>query len=186
MTEFYLDIETEGTDPQQDRILTIQWQQLEAGAPVGELTILKEWEEGEAAIVKRAVDKGILDPGWDFVPVGSRLRFDLTFLVEKAQKYDLVKWTTADVKRYFFGKPTLDLGPVLVLMNEGKFKGSGLDSFTKKTESGAIVPVLYNEGKYGEIVDYVKDEAEAVLELLEGVKDILSVYGRARRGMHPP
>ncbi len=181
MTEYYFDIETEGTDPQEDRILTIQWQQLLDGKPVGDLVILKEWEDGEEAIVRVAVEKGILDPGWDFVPVGNRLRFDLTFLVEKAQAHGLVDWTTADVKRYFFDKPSLDVGPVLVLMNEGRFRGSGIENFSKKQRSGAIVPELYRAKDYAGIVAYVEEETEAVLEFLDGVKDLLTVYGKTLR-----
>ena len=42
---YYLDIETTGLDPLQDKIITIQYMELErnTGKPVGPLKILKEW-----------------------------------------------------------------------------------------------------------------------------------------------
>ena len=48
MANYYLDIETTGLDPGNSSIITIQYQELERGTgrPVGELSILKEWELG--------------------------------------------------------------------------------------------------------------------------------------------
>lgn len=180
MTEYYFDIETLGTDPQEDKIITIQYQMLEDGEPVGELVILKEWESSEGEIVKEILDQKLLQATWDFVPVGNRLRFDIIFIIEKAQKYGLLDWKLGDMKHYFFEKPRLDVYPVLVLMNDLKFKGSGIDEFTTKRK-GEIVPVYYSERSYDKIVDYIIQERDAVLGLIAELRSVLSVFGRRKK-----
>jgi len=105
MTEFYFDIETVGTDPLMDKIVTIQYQQLADGNPIGDFRVLKEWEEGEKRIVERIIDEKLFEPHWEFVPIGNNLRFDIVFLMEKAQQYGLEEWDVGRVKQYFFMKP---------------------------------------------------------------------------------
>ncbi len=148
--------------------------------PTGPLQIMAEWEWGEKQIIQMALEKGILQPNWDFVPVGNRLRFDLTFLVERATKWDLIKWDAATLKYYWFTKPILDLQPILILMNRGKFAGSSLHAFAEK-DPGARVPALYRKGAYKEIIDYVAKEHEAALDLLREAAKILGDLGDARR-----
>lgn len=181
MTEYYFDVETEGKDPQQDRVVTIQYQQLEGGAPQGNLTILTEWEWGEKEILRTILEKGLLEPGWDFVPVGNRLRFDITFVAQRAEQHGLLKWEAADLRYYFFTKPMLDLQPVLVLMNRGRFEGSGLTSFTAKEAWSNVVPPLYRKGDHAAILRYVEEERDAVLELYAEVQSVLSTLGDRRR-----
>jgi len=180
MTEYYFDIETLGTDPQDDKIITIQYQMLEDGEPVGDLVILKEWESSEGEIVKEILDKQLLEPGWDFVPIGNRLRFDIIFIIEKAQQHGLLDWKPGDMKYYFFNKPTLDISPILVMMNDLKFLGSGIDNFTKK-KKGSIVPVHYNKGEFDEIIKYIGVERDAVLGLIAEVRAVLSTFGNRKR-----
>ena len=48
LTEWYFDIETEGTDPQQDKILSIQYQSMSDGEPMGPFQVLAEWEWGRS------------------------------------------------------------------------------------------------------------------------------------------
>ena len=73
MGTFYLDVETTGLDPAKDRIITIQFQELDryTGEAVGELVILKEWESSEKEILKEFIEKsGILDSyDFSFVPI---------------------------------------------------------------------------------------------------------------------
>ena len=140
LTLFYFDQETTGDDPQQDRIVTVQYHQLDENLePVGMFQIMTEWEWGEKQIIQMTLEKGILQPTWDFVPVGNRLRFDLTFLIERATKWNLIQWDMATLKYYWFTKPVLDLQPVLILMNRGEFSGSSLHAFADK-DPGARVP----------------------------------------------
>ena len=181
LTLFYFDQETTGDDPQQDRIVTVQLHQLDDDLePVGPFQIMAEWEWGEKEIIQMILGKGILQPGWDFVPVGNRLRFDLTFLVERATKWNLIQWDMATLKFYFFTKPFLDLQPVLVLMNRGRFTGSSLHAFADK-EPGARIPALYRKGSFEDIIAYVTREHDAALELLRESKKLLSDFGETRR-----
>jgi hypothetical protein len=181
LTLFYFDVETTGDDPQQDRIVSVQYRQLgDAFEPVGELQILVEWEWGEKQIVQAIMEKGALVANWDFVPVGNRVRFDLTFLVERATKWGLLNWDAAQLKYFWYTKPFLDLQTVLVLMNRGQFTGSSLQAFADK-ESGSKVPILYRGGRYAEIIAYVTKEQEAALTILRETLDLLGPFGDARR-----
>jgi len=184
LTLFYFDQETTGDDPQQDRIVTVQYHQLDENLePVGAFQIMTEWEWGEKQIIQMTLDKGILQPTWDFVPVGNRLRFDLTFLIERATKWNLIQWDMATLKYYWFTKPVLDLQSVLILMNRGAFSGSSLHAFADK-EPGARVPALYRKGAYTDIIGYVTQEHDAALELLRESKTLLTELGDRRR--RPP
>src|SRR5437899_10334069 len=162
---YYFDIETTGDDPQQDRIVTVQYQPLDDDlSAVGPFQVLAEWEWGEKQVIQMALDKGVLEPTWDFVPVGNRLRFDLTFLIERATKWKLIEWDLAKLKYYWFTKPYVDLGPILVMLNRGTFSGSSLHTFADK-ESGARVPKMYRDGLFAEIIDYVTRERDAAMDL---------------------
>lgn len=126
------------------------------------------------------LDKGVLEPTWDFVPVGNRLRFDLTFLIERATKWNLISWDPPKLKYYWFTKPLLDLATVLVLLNRGSFTGSSLGAFADK-ESGARVPQMYLAGRFSDVIAYVTRERDAVLDLLRESADVLAALGDARR-----
>ncbi len=180
MTEYYFDIETEGTDPLVDKIITIQFQELDGGKPVGDFHVLKEWEEGEKKIVGRILDEGILDPNWVFVPIGNNLRFDIVFVMEKAQQYGLREWSAGEVRYFFYRKAMIDIRSVLVLMNGGKFKGSGLDAFTGK-QKGVQVPIWYGERKYDEIMSYIETEKQETMALYREVASLLDTFGRRKR-----
>ncbi|MFQ6106028.1 MAG: hypothetical protein ACE5QF_00345 [Thermoplasmata archaeon] len=180
MTEYYFDIETVGTDPLMDKIVTIQYQQLVDGNPIGDFRVLKEWEEGEKRIIERIIGEKLLQPHWDFVPIGNNLRFDIIFLMERAQQYGLEKWDAGEIKQYFFLKPMIDIRPVLILMNAGRFKGSGLDAFTGK-EKGVQVPIWYAEQKYDEILSYVETEREEAIALYREIASLLEAFGRRKR-----
>ncbi len=185
LTLFYFDLETTGDDPQQDRIVTIQLRQLDDNLePVAPLQIMAEWEWAERQIVQMALEKGVLKPDWDFVPVGNRLHFDLTFLIERATKWNLIQWDAATLKFYWFTKPILDLQSILILMNRGKFSGSSLHVFADK-EPGARVPLLYRKGQHAEIIDYVTREQDAALDLLRQARKVLGDLGDARRRPAP-
>jgi len=181
VTLYYFDVETEGDDPQADRIVSVQYQQLADDlSPLGSFQIMAEWEWGEKQVVQMALEKGVLEPTWDFVPVGNRLRFDLTFLLERATKWKLVQWDPAKLKIYWYTKPLLDLAPILVLMNRGGFTGSSLQAFADKP-SGSEVPHLYRQGRYKEIIEYVTKEKDAALSVLQEARDVLAALGDRRR-----
>ena len=95
---------------------------------------------------------------FDFVVIGNNLTFDRDFLLAKTEKYDLPR---IDILK----KPHIDIKSILVLMNRGEFKNSGLDKFTSKKLSGDIIPNFYAEKKYNKIENYVKSEITAFVEL---------------------
>ncbi len=159
----------------------MQYQQLgDDLQALGPFQVLAEWEWGEKQVLQTILDKGVLDADWDFVPVGNRLRFDLTFLIERATKWKLIQWDPPRLKYYWYTKPLLDLQPILVLMNRGQFAGSSLQAFSDK-ESGRAVPGLYRQGRFNEIIEYVTKEKDAALALLSEAKDVLGALGDKRR-----
>lgn len=69
MSNYYFDIETRGTDPFQAKIITIQFQELDhSNSPVGQLSILKEWEIGEEIILRDFYSRWDQSNRWLLVP----------------------------------------------------------------------------------------------------------------------
>ena len=51
--EYFFDIESIGLNSEENKIITLQYQQLDkTGNPLGDLIILKEWESSEEEIIK--------------------------------------------------------------------------------------------------------------------------------------
>ena len=123
MANYYLDIETTGLDQKKDKIITIQYQQIDSrnASPVGELKILREWELGEKGVLKKFLEEsGISDSyQFSFIPIGFNLTFEHKFLLEKTKKYKL---GAVDI---LLNRPFIDLKPMAVIMNMGSFKTSG-------------------------------------------------------------
>ena len=69
---YYLDIETTGLDPLYNKIISIQYMELERNTakPIGPLKILKEWEYDEKTILKKFISDFIPENQWTFVPIG--------------------------------------------------------------------------------------------------------------------
>lgn len=158
----YFDIETTGLNPQTDKILTIQFQQLDAFTyqPIGKIVILKEWELGEKQLLEEFIKySGVLKGGFAFVPVGYNLGFEHNFILAACKRHGLPE---VDV----LSCPHLDLKPCGVLMNGGRFKGCGLDKLTRKEHDGAYVPDMYAKKDYTAIMDYITQETMAFNEFL--------------------
>ena len=152
---YYLDIETTGLDELRNKIITIQYMELDrnTGKPVGPLKILKEWESDEKTILKRFLDDFEPEKQWAFIPVGFNLQFEHKFLWQRCISNGL---QPVDI----LSGPFLDLKTVAVLMNKGEFKGASLHKMTNKPHSGKIVVDWYGEKKYAEIESYIKTETE--------------------------
>lgn len=163
----YLDIETTGLDPRRAEVVTIQFQQVSpAGHPSGPLTILKAWESSEREIIGKFVrDTAFFDKTrpWEFFPTGFNLGFEYRFLLGRMQRLGIdpgVPWDWA------FDKPSLDLHPVAVLMNHGRYKGSSLESFSRKPTSGHTVIDALGRKDWPAVERYVEEETAAFFELL--------------------
>ena len=161
MENFYLDIETTGLDPMKDKILTIQYQELErnTGEAKGELIILKEWESSEKEIIQKFIeDTSILDDYvFSFVPVGYNLNFEHNFLKQRSAVHNL---QPIDI----LNNPFIDLRAIGILMNGGEFKGSGLDKLTGKEGTGKNIPLWYNNSEYDLILKYIEIETREFIK----------------------
>ncbi len=162
--QYYFDIETTGFKPETDKIVTIQYQQLDMkGRLIGDLVILREWDLGEENIVKEIYGKLILEDNWNFIPIGYNLIFDFNFLFAKFKQYGLKCPTLSE---FIYDKPTVDIKHTLIIANELSFKGSGLDKMTNKVSDGKDVPKWYRLQDYERIESYIKQETESFIEVL--------------------
>ena len=152
---YYLDIETTGLDKINNKIITIQYMELERNTakPVGPLKILKEWESDEKTILTRFISDFVPENDWAFIPIGFNLQFEHKFLWQRCISNGLKPVDILD-------GPFLDLKTVGVIMNKGEFKGAALHNLTNKPHGGSNIPQLYAEKKYGEIESYIKRETE--------------------------
>jgi len=168
LVEHYFDIETTGLDPERDKIITIQTQRLvgRTGEPIDEVNILKEWESSEKEIIKKMMPLLTCENPFDFIIVGKNLLLDFMFLNERAKKYGL---KGLDM-RCFYSRASLDLKPILVMINDGNFKGYDKVLDKKGKLANVIVPKLYEEKKYGEIVKYIKEEAKTFTDAYQKLK----------------
>lgn len=139
-------------DPYRAKIISIQYQRLDR--PTDQLVILKEWEPGssEKKIVedfKRVfIDNGI----WQFIPVGNNLVFECRFM-----KYKLKHYCNLEGLRLGH-RPMIDLKHVLVIANNGSFKG--YQRFLGKTGQAANIVRWYYDKDWPAIEQYITREAE--------------------------
>lgn len=167
VVEYYFDTETTGFDFEKDKIITIQWQRLDGftGEPIGELNILKEWKSSEKEILKTFVPN-LLCRLFDFILVGKNLLFDFCILSQKMKQY---KFPEFDL-RCVYQRVSLDIKPILVMMNNGDF--NGYDKIIPKTNltKNDKIPKLYEKKKFPEILQYIKDETEDFLKAYQMLK----------------
>lgn len=162
MGNYYFDIETTGLDAKKNKIITIQYQELDraTGNAVGKLVILKEWESSEREILEKFIRETKIAGNYDFdfIPTGYNLGFEHNFLKERTAVHSL---NPLDI----LSKPFLDLRAFGIIMNKGEFKGSGLDRITGKKTDGSQIPKWYENKEYAKIVDYIENEAKSFIEL---------------------
>lgn len=171
MTEYYFDIETTGFCPNFDRVLTIQYQELdrETAKPVGDLIILKEWQTSEKKIIEEFLGFSKLhcseNHAFHFIPVGDNLTFDLLFLQQRVKRllnFQIPTWWL------LHQKPKIDIRSILVLTNYGQFLASGLDQVVYNRQSQSVkVPEWYKNRQYNEITEYIKQEAKDFIQFYQ-------------------
>ena len=59
---------------------------------------------------------------------------------------------------------------MLVILNDGQFKGASLDKFTEKQYSGEVIPKWYEEKNYRAIEQYIQEEAREFIKLYQMLK----------------
>ena len=160
MVNYMLDCETTGLDPKESKIVTIQYQKLdfETKEAKGPLVILKAWESSEKEILEKFKEVFGVDE-WGFIAHGYNLHFENKFLRERCIANGIQPIQ-------LFSRPTVDVHPIGIMMNKGAFKGSGLDKVSGKEGNGALVIEAIEENDYPAIEAYIKQEAEAFIELL--------------------
>lgn len=171
MPHYYLDIETTGLDPEEDEIISLQFQKIavDTGEPIEPLNLLKSWSPGfsEEKII-RTIEPLILSSNpFSFVPVGNNLNFEFKFLASKFRKY-LEMDIDASV---FNSRPFIDLKPVMILLNGGRFKGYQL--ILKKSTDGSKVPIWYHNKEYDKIINYIKEEARVFTEFYSTIHHLM-------------
>ncbi len=184
MADFYFDIETTGLDARRDRAILASFQRISNNRPDGPLVMLRSWKiGGERELLGRIELTGIFNLGrkrFDFVPVGKNLRFDFSFMMERMRVAGIRTWTREQIRTFFREKPYKDIDTIMTMMNDGRFAGSGLESFSrKKKSSGAKVVDLWAAKDYDAIERYVSDEAKAFFEVYGRVAKTLLQLGKA-------
>ena len=170
MTEYYFDIETYSKgnipNPDTDKIISIQFQKLDSsiGKPIGGLQILKEWESSEESIIIQFFP---LFKQWDFIPVGMNLTFEREFLISKFKKYINSNITS---REFYYNFPSIDVQPILVLLNGGNFKGAKLNAFTNKKQDGSKIREWYENKEFNKIEEYIKQESKSFIEFYQKIK----------------
>ena len=171
MPSFYFDIETTGLDPANDQIITIQYQKINSvsAKPEGPLTILKSWRDpkGEHGIIEKVIPLITSPNPFGFVPIGNNLNFEFQFLASKINKYKKLDLDSG----YFHSRPHIDLKPIMILLNGGKFKGYHL--ILNKVNSGFNVPKWYDDNQFDKIIEYIIDETNSFIEFYTKIYHLL-------------
>lgn len=166
MGEYYFDIETYSPDlkpdPLKDRIIVIAYRRLrtEDGSPIGDLNILTEWDCGsEQALLAKFKDVFLTGSDFGFIPIGTNLYgFDLIAVMQKLNSYF---GSNLDL-RFLRDRPTIDIKPILVMMNGGSFRDFQEPLRGKKEPSR--IREWYDARDYQRIINYVREEADTFIE----------------------
>ncbi len=167
MVEYYFDMETIGLNFDKDEIISIQFQKLNGytGEPIDKLEILKRWESSEKEIIETFLPNLHCRP-FDFIFVGKNLLFDFCMLKHRIKHFNLGELDL----RHLYKRVSLDIKPILVIMNKGSFKG--YDKVIPKTNpiTNDQIPQLYRDKEFPKIIQYIIDEANDFIKAYQTFK----------------
>ena len=170
----YLDFETTGLNPEVDKLLTIQWQEIDAntGDELSELRIFKLWDyDTEKKFIEDVIKKSIVDDNgrrkmlflsWWPAKLGYNLFFEQNYLEKRIEVNGI---EVEDVCITGYNVPALDLKVAGVLINGGSFKGAALDNVSAKETGGQDVPIWFEDKEYEKIIEYIQSETAAFVDL---------------------
>ncbi|MFX0115048.1 MAG: hypothetical protein ACFFB3_10915 [Candidatus Hodarchaeota archaeon] len=167
MVEFYLTFEKSGWNPHVDKIIAISFHELEkeTGKPVGELKILSEWGSSEPTIIEEFIQILDLENPWSFVPIGFDLRSDFRFLRIRTLK---ALGISLPWEFLYETLPAIDLLPIAILMNKGRFKGTNLAWVLGHTEPKRTETMLVNQWvqaqDYERVISYIHAKKDRFLD----------------------
>jgi len=168
-------------EPDKAKIITIQYQKITWGKPVGDLIILKEWESSEEEIIRQFIQN--IDPKnmWDFIPVGYFVYFDLYLMKTRAEQLKIESDWRSNDWFVFHDLPVINIRDICRGTNDFRLTGSGLSSFTQfKTQDGINVPLWYWEQNYDKIIDYIETETKAFFDVYSKLKAELPKFREER------
>ncbi|PKL58003.1 MAG: hypothetical protein CVV34_04585, partial [Methanomicrobiales archaeon HGW-Methanomicrobiales-5] len=174
----------EKPDPTEDKLITIQYQKIDltSGEPLGELTILKEWESSEKEIITTFYNQFFKPdiPVTHFIPVGMNLDYEFEMMIAKLKKYHLPVITSYQL---YYQRPRFELRPIVILLNDGRFAGARLDAFSSKKYDGSHMKKWYEKAEFKRIEYFIREETEAFLKLLQYLNNNKHRIGITKKGV---
>ncbi len=179
MPDTYLDMETTGLEPEDSKIISVQYAALERGTgrQLGGLTILREWELGERGMLNRLItDTPVIDPA--FVPVGFNLPFKRKFLLSRSRMHGLPEINLPT-------RPGVDLHDMVIRMNGGRSKGANLAQAVGIPPNGPLIPEWYAANRYDDIEKHIRAKASGCIRLYESLQSERADRRRRLRELDP-
>ena len=157
----FLDMETTGFNPYQDKVVAIQ---VRRG---GKTTIWKEWELGERCVIECFLAfANPIDPKMTSFVGYNVLKFDLPFLTRRADVNGLLNETSWETLYSFHYVDLYQLlGDNYARAESFYEKLAGRTQNTKNKE----IPGFYQQRAYDKIVEYIENEMESVELLYKAV-----------------
>jgi hypothetical protein len=174
------------SDPATDKLITLQYQKIDltTGEHLDKLVILKEWKSSEKEIVTSFYNE-FFRPGTPvthFIPVGLNLDYAYEMLVAQFSKHGLPPVSSHEL---YYQRPRFDLKSLIVLLNDGRFAGASLDSFSLKPGESRHMEKWYDKKDFDRIEHYVREEAGRFLKVLQYLSKYKSRLGITRKEAHP-
>jgi hypothetical protein len=187
MPAYYFDMEGiksgEKADPATDMLITIAYQKMEltTGEPLGELKILREWESSEKEIVTSFYHEFFRPevPFTRFIPVGMGLEYEYEMLMAKAAQYNLPAITSHEL---YYRRPRFDMKAIIILLNDGRFNGARLDTFSAKKSDVGLIKGWYEKKDFRKIERCLRDEADGFSRLLQYLNKNKDLMGVTKKG----